>query len=48
MDPLPLLFAEVDHSIRAALDDTGDVRQPIDLSCPAIVASVTLRQSSVG
>jgi hypothetical protein len=35
MDPRPLLFAEVNRSVRAANDDAGDVTQSIDLSCPA-------------
>jgi hypothetical protein len=37
MDPLPLLFAEVSRSVRAANDDAGTLAQPIDLSCPAVV-----------
>jgi hypothetical protein len=34
MDPLPLLFAEVNRSVRAANDDAGDVAEPNDLSVP--------------
>jgi len=34
MDPLPLLIAEVNRSVRSANDDAGDVAQPNDLSVP--------------